>query len=800
MEDGSPFVVSMNPKLARITRAGKELDLPLAADSSIFAAASGPDDTLWLADATKGSIRILGSDGSLRDIIQPELPQGASIMRLRVLKDGGFLAATMTDLRRFDRGGRLLWLWNGKAEGLALGFSMLTDFTTGADGTVFVSDYLGKRVFRLAEPGARLPSFLARVEAANSAIRTSPGNPELILALADAYEGEGAVEAARAVLARYLEARPADAKAADRLFRLEARLLDARVASAETDTRELLARLGPESAREAYGRAMRSLEDLRSRLPDDQGIAARITALRALFQKAEGSATTSAVPLPRIAEVELAALFPSLLQAYRLKPAGSVLVKNTTSETLLELRAEIFVPKYMDYPSAGAVVARLAPGAEARLDISPLLNELVLEVQEDLSLQARIAVRYRDSGGERAVEISRPLTLYRRTAITWDDTGKIAGFITPNEETIARLSFGLLANIPDRPLLSTTFNRAMLLCDALGALPLRYVPDPQSPVTAALGQAGLVDTVRFPRTTLAYRGGDCDDTTALLASVLEAAGIATAILTSPGHIFLAFDTGEKEDGAWAFRSAGYETLSKGGKLWIPVETTLLAKGFSEAWKAASELVRLYRDGVDFEFLPLLGLRASYPPLPLPASNLAILGPDQDALILLDSAAQAQLSSGLYAPLAAYLEKARSGLQGAEWNRQSNRLAQLHARWNQVDKATALWSDILRRDATYLPAYLNLATASLQAKKTEEAVAWLRKADSAAPGSSLVSAWAVRSGFSSSLATGGALQAVGQASGQNGSEAPRSGGALATSNVGTAGGRAAGGAELIWVGD
>ena len=83
---------------------------------------------------------------------------------------------------------------------------------------------------------------------------------------------------------------------------------------------------------------------------------------------------------------------------------------------------------------------------------------------------------------------------------------------------------------------------AAALAEALGALPLAYVPDPASPIAEALGRGEAVDTVRFPRSTLAYPGGDCDDTTALLESALEAAGIGTAIVATPGHVLLAFDS------------------------------------------------------------------------------------------------------------------------------------------------------------------------------------------------------------------------------------------------------------------
>jgi tetratricopeptide (TPR) repeat protein len=778
--------------MAAIYRDGAVTSLPLPADSAVFAAAAGSEDSLWLADAAKGSLTAWTADGRIRDIVYPELQAGQTLMRLKTLPDGGFLAATNQAVARFDRFGRLIWNWDGAAEGIPLNLSTYTDLAVGSGGIVYLSDYLGKRVLRLAEPGSRLPEGLAAVAAAGAAFRAAPSRAELLLPLARAYEKMGAVEAARATLARYLEERPADAAEADRLQGLEASLLKLRAASAKADALALLGRYGPETGREAYARAMRTYESLRVRLPDDRELAQSLAELRSAFQKAD-SASVSALPTPQVAGVELAALFPSLLNAYRSKPAGYITIRNGGNEAFRELRAELFIAKYMDFPSIGPVVARLEAGKELRLELSAFLNEAALEVQEDLPLQARISLHFTDSKGTRSLELTRPVVLYRRTALTWDETGKLAAFVTPNEETIARAAFALMGGATERPLVSTSFGRALAISDALGSLPLRYVPDPQSPVTAILGNSTVVDTVRFPRTTLSYQGGDCDDTTALLCSLLEASGIATAILTTPGHVFLAFDSGEREEAAWLFQAAGYRVIAREGRVWIPLESTLLAKGFAAAWKEASELVRKEEGGKDFEFLPLASLRQAYPSLPLPPSSLPLILPDAEARAALDRAVAASLGQELMGPVAAAIEATRTQATGKEWSRQSNRLAQLYARWNQGERAATLWKEILRRDPAYVAAYLNLANLGLQAGKREEALAWLGKAEAAAPGSTSVADWATRTGLSSALAAGGGGTAAARAplaqSASGGASDP-AGGA----------GRAAGATAIVWEGD
>ena len=734
MDDGSPFLV--DAETVRIYRGRMPVRFKLPAGISAPAAASGPDDTIWVSDASRGALYVMATDGKVRNLVYPDLPLGTMVMKMRIFADGGFLAVTNSDIRRFDPSGRMIWNWDGKAEGLSILFSTFTDVAVQDDGIVYVNDFMGKRILRLAERPEEIPADLAAVAAAGKALRADANRAELTLALADAYDAMGASEAARTTLERYLEDRPADGKALDRKLRLETALLKTKAKAAEKDTLHLLDQLGTESAREAYGRAMRTYESILAMAGEDGEVREATATLRRVFQERERG-TETALPSPVVVSTELAALFPALLQAYRTRAAGSVVLKNTLDAPIRNVRAGLFIRKYMDFPSTGKEIAVLEPGNEVRLDLPALLNQEVLEVQEDLPLQALVSVQFTDKHGERSIEFSRPVTLYRKTAITWEDTGKLAAFITPNEETVARMAFDFLSDTGNPSLVSRTFRRAMLICDALGSLPMTYVIDPQSPITEVLGKAGSVDTVRFPRTTLAYKGGDCDDSTAMLASLLEAAGIKTAILTSPGHVFLAFDTGEREDNGWLFAADGLKTIKHGGTLWIPLETTVLAEGFPNVWKRASALVDLWEGTADFEFLAVADLRTSYPSLPLPPSTIPVLGPDPSARAQLAAKSTRTVESEWYPQISGKLEKEIARLTGRDWSKASNRLAQLHTRYGRYDKALPLLADIIRRDPDWLAARLNLANMSLQAGKKDEALVHLRNAAQAFPGNATV---------------------------------------------------------------
>ena len=233
-----------------------------------------------------------------------------------------------------------------------------------------------------------------------------------------------------------------------------------------------------------------------------------------------------------------------------------------------------------------------------------------------------------------------------------------------------------------------------------------------------LGKSAVVDTVRFPRTTLLIRSGDCDDTTALLGSLLESVGVGTAIMTSPGHVFLAFDTGERKENLWLFTHRNLQAVTHGGTVWLPVETTILQEGFLPSWEAASELLVKHRGKI--EFLPVGEQRDRYPPLPLPATGLSVFEPPTQEIDPLFSGSIAALEDTLYRES---LKELKDRLRSRTGNRTvlvRNKIGVLHARFGRDGEAEAELSRCTTDDPDFAPAYLNLANLKLVRGELEKA--------------------------------------------------------------------------------
>ena len=116
-----------------------------------------------------------------------------------------------------------------------------------------------------------------------------------------------------------------------------------------------------------------------------------------------------------------------------------------------------------------------------------------------------------------------------------------------------------------------------------GEIRITYVPDPNNPFGRMSETREAVDQVQYPRQLMTSRTGDCDDTSVLYCSLLENLGVPTAFLDGPGHILMLFDTGlhARNHQVLAVDESYY--VVRGERVWIPVETTMLGRSFSEAW-------------------------------------------------------------------------------------------------------------------------------------------------------------------------------------------------------------------------
>ena len=543
----------------------------------------GPDDTFYFQEDSLIFV-YSAKTKELKNVIYPEKKDTGYLSILKVLNDGSFLALRETNhsLNRYSNKGTLLW-------SIPIDESLMYSFCCGAGwGMYYFYDVRSNNVWRVAEADTKLPPTLIAMKNINKNMDNATLS-ELAAsykANADVLYNSQSYVTALDYYNKYLEISPADPVASERKILSEVAINKKEAMAKTEEALNLFDEYGEETAREKYQEAMKLLEKLKKQVPWDEEVLELYTDLKNAFSPADGF-TRADIPSVEITSFDFSALFPVLMNVYAANPAGLVTVKNTGDSAIKNVSVTSYVRKYMDFPSKGNTVASIAPGEEGTLDISTVLNKSVLKVSENTVLQMQFTINWEEDGKANSFVLTRPVTLYKKSAMTWDDTAMLACFVQPNDPTVAAFAFNALAK-KQGDFVSTNVSKAIALSNAIGAIPLTYVADPVTPVSQVIDLTYSVDTVRFPSETLSLKGGDCDDMTTLYCSLLESAGIQTALITTPGHIFAAFDTGLKANTLWSKLDENYCIIEINNHIWIPIETTILYNGFDSAWKSAAK--------------------------------------------------------------------------------------------------------------------------------------------------------------------------------------------------------------------
>lgn len=739
MPNGSVLVIDPQKARAYLLRDGAQSPLPLELPPELYWQSScvAPDGTLWYWDPVIRGFRIFTADGILADFLLPLVDPASSLAPTSfvVTPGGDVVVASLGSVFRFRRDGTLVWKLSSVAgaevEALPAVLSIAFDESRGL---LYLGDTMGQRILKLIDRDAARP-FPTAIPFEEKLLALRKGrtavDPVLLAGRARLYEEAGSVALAKAGWQDVLDAKPGDAEAARRLAALELAELRAAGDGLAARAIETLRTVGVENARPFYQQALAKYELALSRAPGDADTQRAVRTLKELF-----SDPNALTPPITVLEASIGDLFPCLMLRYREQAAGTVTVKNTGTTALEAVTASAAAIGHDDPPLASAPVARLAPGAAATIELRLALGEWVLENDEDRPLAVRIEVT--------AAKVTTPAvaiassTLMRRTALSWDETGRIAAFITPNERVVDGFAAASLADVGVKVgwRVGARLLRAIRICEGIGAHGIAYVEDPEAPFSKVFGSASAIDTVRFARDTLLRKTGDCDDTTVLVASALESQGIATAVLTTPGHIFLAFDTGETAEAASQFAAGGLEVIVRNGTGWIPVETTVLKDGFAAAWKAASALVKAHRNA-GLEFLTVRSLREQWAPLPLPASTVAVAGPAAAVVTTRFDAALAGIEKIAYASRLAELERQADGLTGRQLLRIRMLQGILHALFGRTADAEKAFRTAQQQDPAMVSPYVNIANLQLLDGNPDAAIATLREALGKVPDSSRI---------------------------------------------------------------
>ena len=288
---------------------------------------------------------------------------------------------------------------------------------------------------------------------------------------------------------------------------------------------------------------------------------------------------------------ELPPVFAAMQKVYVDRPISHVTIANIEDNDVTNLEVAFNQATYMDTPTQCAEFEQLEAGESVQVPLHASFNDEVFNTVDVKPLNGEIIATY--TYRNRTVTQTRSVTfnLQDRNALTWDETRKVAAFITPRDSAVRNYaSFVSEQSQEDNTAyLPDGLEFAMQAYEALAALDLGYQPDPRSPFEEVQGDTVVIDSVSLPRETLRRGTGDCDDITVLYNAMVESIGKQSGIVTIPGHIYAAVDTGLAPRNYTRIHPDREMTLAVDDTLWVLVEITLIGEAsFIDAWETGMQ--------------------------------------------------------------------------------------------------------------------------------------------------------------------------------------------------------------------
>ncbi len=440
---------------------------------------------------------------------------------------------------------------------------------------------------------------------------------------------------------------------------------------------------------------------------------------------------TASVGGLEISEIEFTTVFPVLFKYYDENPIGTALLNNVEEESIEDIEVSLYVKQYMDSPKVCNAPGKLEAGEKAEIELNALFNDTVLGITEGTKVATQLILEY-TLQGQRLKKIEEAtLRLYDRNSLTWDDDRKVAAFVTakdPDVLSLSKYTAGIVTNKGSQAVVKN-LRIAMGMHGALAEYGMAYVVDPRTPYEELSKSETAVDFLQFPRHTLKYKAGDCDDLSILYNALLESVGVKTAFITIPGHIFTAFSVDmEPEEARKRFLRAD-ELIFREGETWIPVEITEISGGFIKAWQTGAKQWREHKAREQAGFYPTDDAWKLYEPVGLPEAASGVDVPNRDKLTVRYLEELINFIDREIYPQVARIQ--------AEINKTNesptsvNKLGVLYSKYGLYERAEKEFQKILEKEE-FVPALVNMGNVYFLQGDFEKAKEYYERAFSKAP--------------------------------------------------------------------
>jgi tetratricopeptide (TPR) repeat protein len=409
--------------------------------------------------------------------------------------------------------------------------------------------------------------------------------------------------------------------------------------------------------------------------------------------------------LLELIDIETKGIFPVFYKYYDTHPIGRATLHNEERGKIEDIRVSLFIKRYMDSPKVVEIPGELKAGEKREIDLYALFTEKVLEITEGDKVAAEINLKYSLKGAARKSTQIVTIDLEHRNASIWDDDRRAAAFVTARDPVVLKFAKSVAALVREHEFQALDFNLRTVLAlhEALSLYGISYVVDPKTPYVDLVKDAQAVDFLQFPRQTLDYRAGDCDDLSILYAALLESVSVDTAFITVPEHIYIAVGLELEPAAMNKLFSSTKDFIVRDGRVWLPLEVTEVQNSFLQAWETGARLWREHAPQDQAGFFPMAEAWTVFAPVGLPGEGeIDVPGDDQlsqvyqrESLRLVEREISDKVKE-----LKARIESSGGSL------RVINSLGILYARYGLMGEAEQQFQRVIR-DREYTPALINL---------------------------------------------------------------------------------------------
>jgi transglutaminase-like putative cysteine protease len=429
-------------------------------------------------------------------------------------------------------------------------------------------------------------------------------------------------------------------------------------------------------------------------------------------------------------------IFPLFYNYYDKNPAGSMTIRNTSTGPIQDVQVSFFVRQFMDQPKVTWTWKELARGEEKTFDVFALFKDNIFGVTEATKVAGEIKVAYKYFGTDVTSSYPVTISINNRNSMTWDDTRKAAAFITSNDMNVRSFAARAVPDARSRgtAAVNTTFRAAMALFDAMRVQGIAYVPDPKTFATKVENKEA-VDYLQFPAQTLETRAGDCDDLSILYASLLESAGIETAFITVPGHIYTAFNVGLDPKTAGAIFLNPGDLIIRDKETWVPVEITRVKDGFLKAWQNGAQEWRAATASQNAELIPVHDAWERYSPANAgDIIKVTVSQPDSERVF---SAYSTELKMFWTTNFQPRVTSIQNDLKVKQYDAKLlNKLGVLYARFGMYNDARKQFESLVANHGEVPTALINLGNLAFLDSRHEDALDYFTRALKQSAGSSV----------------------------------------------------------------